>query len=111
MYIGRKVDVLRGPARIERGTFSKSGQSVYYRKRRFEILGGQGHDANYLDSEAEERYWISGCERSGGDRLYPGLIEIDSDVREEYWTVIRGRPEDKDQTQIRCAGKHGGRAK
>jgi hypothetical protein len=56
MYIERKVDVLGGPARIERVTFSKSGQSVYYRKRRFETLGGRGHKANYFDSETDERY-------------------------------------------------------
>ena len=56
MNIERKVEVLGGPARIGRVTFSKSGQSVYYKKRRFETLGGQEHKANYFDSETDERH-------------------------------------------------------
>jgi len=41
--------------------------------------------------------------------LYPGIIEIDDDVREEYWTGIRGMPERKAQRVIRCHGKYGGK--
>jgi len=54
-------------------------------------------------------YWISGCKKDGRDRLYPGIIEIDDDVREEYWTGIRGMPEHKAQRVIRCPGKYGGK--
>ena len=53
-------------------------------------------------------YWISGCKKRGGDRLYCGLIEIDSDVLDEYWTTIRGMPECKNQKVIRCMGKYAG---
>ena len=111
MYIERKASVLGGPARIGRVTFSKSGQSVYYGNRRFQTLSGRGYKANYFDSETGEHYWISGCKKRGNDRLYPGHIEIDPDIQEEYWTVIRGKPEYKHQGKIRCSGKHGGKAK
>ena len=40
-------------------------------------------------------FWISGCKKRGGDRLYGGVIEIDEDVREEYWVSIRGMPQCK----------------
>jgi hypothetical protein len=59
-----------------------------------------------LDWETEEHYWISGCKKRGGDRLYAGTIEIDDDVREEYWNEIRELPDRKGQKLIRCAGKY-----
>jgi hypothetical protein len=84
---------------------------VNYRNLRFTTLSGLGYKANYSDAETGEHYWISGCKKRGNDRLYPGLIEIDLNIREEYWTVIRGRPEDKHQSKIRCSGKHRRKAK
>lgn len=51
-----------------------------------------GFKANHFDCESGEEYWISGCKRRGEDRLYPGTIDIDEDVREQYWTEIRGSP-------------------
>lgn len=54
----------------------------------------QGFKSNYLDVESREEYWISGPKKRGGDRLYgSGRVEIDDDVREEYWTKIRNQPE------------------
>ena len=53
---------------------------------------------NYRDTETGERYWISGPRRDGLDRLYGRsalVVEIDDDVREEYWTEIRKKPEQK----------------
>jgi len=42
-----------------------------------------------------EDYWISGPKRNGGDALYGGStpIEIDDDIREEYWRAIRRQPD------------------
>jgi hypothetical protein len=106
MYIERKTDGLSGPARIGRLRFSKTGKTLYYGGRKFEPLRGRGFKANYFDVESGDEYWISGCKKRGRDRLYPGVIEIDQDVREEYWAVIRGMPECKDQEVIRCNGKY-----
>ena len=106
MYIETKPDGVSGDSRIGRVMLSKSGKSVYYRARRYEIPKSGG--ANYFDGETREEIWITGCQKRGGDRLQPGTIEIDGDVREEYWTEIRKMPENKDES---CSGKCGGRPK
>ena len=95
MYIERKAGSLTGPARIGRVTFSQTGRTLYYRGQRFQSLKGMGFKSNYYDVETGEDYWISGPKRDGGDALYGGStpIEIDDDVREEYWRDIRRRPE------------------
>lgn len=105
MYIESKgEDGITGPARIGRVTFSRSGRSVYYQGRLF--AKAEGFKSNFIDPETREEYWISGCKKRGGDRLYAGFIEIDADVREEYWTEIRGLPEQKEKDRIHCAGKY-----
>ena len=60
---------------------------------------------NYFDCESGEHYWFSGCKKRGGDRLYAGTIEVDADVREEYWNEVRGLPDQRNRKLIRCAGK------
>lgn len=108
MYIECKSNGLSGPAHIGRVSFSKTGKTLYYRGRSFQTLGGRGFKANFFDVDSGEEYWISGCKKGGGDRLYPGLVEIDDDVRDEYWSAIRGMPLCRNQKVIRCNGKYGG---
>jgi hypothetical protein len=94
MYIERKEDSLNGPARIGRVTFSKSGRTVEYRGQKFQ-KSKTGYKWNHFDIETGDHYWISGPRRDGQDRLYPQSsqpVEIDEDVREEYWLKIRGLP-------------------
>jgi hypothetical protein len=91
MYIECKAGSLQGPARIGRVTYSKSGRTLYYAGCTFVSLDGQGFKANYLNTITNEEYWISGPKKRGGDRLYAtGSVEVDEDVRDEYWTEIRG---------------------
>ena len=98
MCVERKAGNLEGDARIGRVTFSKSGETVYYKNKRFRSLKGQGFKANYYDVDTREDYWISGPKRNGEDRLYcGGGAEIDADVREEYWSQIRKQPWSKDR--------------
>ena len=95
MYIEDKSGGLTGPARIGRVTFSKTGRTLYYGGRAFQSLKGMGvTKSNYRDIETGEEFWISGPRRDGADRLYgePTPVEIDEDVREEYWREIRGNP-------------------
>ncbi len=106
MYIEHKGDGISGPARIGLVTFSKSGKSIYYQGRRFHTLAGSGFKANYFDWETDEQYWISGCKKRGGNRLYSGTIEIDADVREQYWENIRKLPQNKHLATIKCNGKY-----
>jgi hypothetical protein len=95
MYIECKAEGLNGPARIGRVTFSRTGATLHYGGKEFGRLGGHGFKANWCDSETGEHYWISGPRRDGADRLYKSNwpVEIDEDVREEYWTGIRKKPE------------------
>lgn len=93
MYIEYKGEGLVGPARIGRVTYSKTGSTLYYKDQSFQSLKGSGFKSNYFDAATGERYWISGPRKDGGDALYATNIptEIDEDVREEYWTLIRGK--------------------
>ena len=101
MYIESKASGLTGPARIGRVTFSKTGKTIYYQRRTFQSLKGRGFKSNYYDVETGERYWISGPHKDGADRLYGGResVEIDPDVRREYWRDIRGLPERAEEGQ------------
>ena len=108
MYIECKSGSLSGHARIGRVSFSKTGKTIYYGGQKFQTLGGRGFKANYFDVETGAEYWISGCKKLGGDRLYGGQIIIDDNVREEYWSDIRKLPKCKEQRLIQCNGKYGG---
>jgi hypothetical protein len=100
MYIEYKGNGLHGSAWIGRVTFTRTGATLQYRSQSFQSLKGSGFKENYFDVETGERYWISGPRRDGTDRLYKSdwPVEIDEDVREEYWTEIRKRPDLKNHS-------------
>jgi len=87
MYIQRG----REPGRIGRVRLSKSGRTLFYGELVLEPISG-GYKANFIDRAAGEYYWVSGPRADGQDTLYPGVVEIDGDVREEYWRVVRHQP-------------------
>lgn len=89
--------------RIGRVEFSQTGRTLYYRGRQLKPM--KGYKYNYVDVETGAEYWVSGCKKRGGDTLYGGIIEIDDDAREEYWTTIRNMPGSIDQKTINCPGK------
>lgn len=99
MYIETKGGKLTGAARIGRVTFSKTWKTIYYKNQVFKRLPRGGFKSNYYDSETREDYWISGPKKDGSDRLYGERIpiEIDDEVREEYWCDIRNQPERSDE--------------
>jgi len=102
MYIESKAAGLNGPARIGRVTFNRTGRTLYYKGQSFQSLKGRGFKANYRDTETGDEYWISGPRRDGLDRLYGKsalIVEIDDDVREDYWTEIREKPEQKSKSR------------
>ena len=90
MYIERKDDGVTRSGRIGRVTFSKTGSTLYYGGKSFKSLKGGGSNPNYYEIESGDKYWITGCKKSG----YVGetSIEIDEDVRDEYWNKIRDWP-------------------
>jgi len=99
MYIENKSEGLTGPARIGRVTFSKSAKSIYYKGKQFRSLKGSGFKSNYFEVDSGDEYWISGPKKDVSDRLYGERvpIEIDEEVRDEYWTKIRHQPENKNK--------------
>lgn len=94
MYLEYKGENLTGDARIGRVTFSKTMKSIHYKGKIFKSLKGSGYKTNYYDAETGEEYWISGCKKNGGDRLYNERlpIYIDEDIQKEYWEFIRKMP-------------------
>ena len=95
MYIERKAGALTGDARIGRVTFNRTGRTIFYKDQVFRRIVGGGFKSNYFDATTREDYWISGCKRRGGDRMYGSAlpVEVDEDVRTEYWRDIRNMPE------------------
>ena len=92
MYIEAKSGTQKDlPARIGRVTYSKTGKTIYYNGKAFQSLKGSGISGNYYETESGDEYWISGCKKNGQDRHYsePGKVEIDEDVKEEYFQAIR----------------------
>jgi hypothetical protein len=102
MYVQRG----REPGWIGRVHLSKTGRTVYYRDLELGSLAGRGYKANYFHRETGEHYWISGPRRDGQDTLYPGLVEIDEDVREEYWRDVRNEPTSINERSFRSLGVH-----
>lgn len=105
MYIEEKPG-LAGHGRIGRVRFSASRKTIYYAGRKLRSLKGSGYKANYFNIETGLHYWVSNCRKDGNDTLYPGVVEIDEDAREEYWTRIRQLPENVHMTRFRSEGKH-----
>jgi hypothetical protein len=92
MYLEHKLG-LSGPARIVRATWTRSRRGLRYRGLLLQSLRGAGFKSNYIDVATGDEYWVSRPRKDGRDRLYPGVVFVDEDVREEYWTRIRGRPD------------------
>lgn len=92
MYIELKSDGLRGEGRIGLVSFSKSGNTLYYKERVFKKAKGMPLKANYYDESSLEDFWISNPRKDGNDSLFSSIVEIDDDVRVEYWQKIRNLP-------------------
>ena len=105
MYLENKEKESGESPRIGRVDFSKTGRTIYYRGLAFRSLKGQGIIGNYYEIETGQEYWISGCRKDGNDTLFGGIVEIDNDVRKEYWTTIRQRPNRIDEGQYVSPGK------
>jgi hypothetical protein len=94
MYIECKTGANAGSAHIGRVTFNRTGRTIRYRDHVFRRIVGGGASSNHIEEGSGAEYWISGCKRRGGDRLFGSApVDIDEDVREEYWRDIRNVPE------------------
>jgi len=105
MYIELKKDGVRGPGRIGRVAFSKTGSRLYYAGRTLAPLKGRGLKTNYFDTQTSEEFWISGPRADGRDSLYAATVAIDEDARKEYWRDLRGMPADALRPSYKSPGK------
>lgn len=94
------------PGRIGRVRLSKTGRTLHYGDVELVAVSGGGVRGNYMDAASRGEYWVSGPRKDGQDTLYPGVVEIDDDVRDEYWRTIRGQPVNAEQRSFRSLGAH-----
>jgi hypothetical protein len=83
----------------------RSGTRPSLDGKKFQTLRNSGFKANYHDVETGDRYSISGSDRDGKDALYSTTVEIDDDVREEYWRMIL-RPDLMHVSSLRAGGQY-----
>jgi len=90
MYVENKHGTIDGVnARIGWVTFSKTGQTVYYRGRALEKSTGQGIRGNFFDVATGEEYWVSGVKKRGSNVHWAEhvAVEIDPDAIDEYRAI------------------------
>ncbi len=65
-------------------TFSRTGQTVYYRG--LTLRKANGVRGNFLDTETLDEYWVSGVKKRGSNVHYavPAHVEVDADAVEGY---------------------------
>lgn len=100
MCIEYKGDGLDGSARIGWVELSKSKRTYKYNGKNLKKIKG-GYKYNCVDTESGENYWVSGPKKNGQDKLYGGVVEIDDDAKDEYWTNFRKLPEHKHKNSYR----------
>lgn len=94
MYIQLKTgyDTDRGPAWISRVRFSKSWRTAYFRDLALRHASGL-FDANFVDPETGDEYWVSGPKRDRTDGRYSSeQPSVDADVIGEYEAFLAGAP-------------------
>lgn len=85
MYVENKSGDIDGfTARIGWVTFSKTGQSIYYRGRT--LAKSNGIASNFRDVVTGDDYWVSGIKKRGSNVHWAESVAVamDDDAREEY---------------------------
>ncbi len=97
MYVENKDGNIDGvAARVGWVTFSKSGQTVYYRGRELAKVKGGGIRGNFFDTATREEYWLSGVKRRGSNAHWAEsiAITIDPDAHDAYRDLRSESPKD-----------------
>ena len=92
MYVENKGGEIAGAnGRIGWVTFSKSGQTVYYRDKVLKKIKGGGISGNFYDEATEEEYWVSGVKKRGTNVHWAESIKVvvDEDAVDEYKKIIK----------------------
>ena len=94
MFVQLKTgyDIDRGPSWISCVRFSKNWRTAHWRGRTLRRWPGM-FDANFVDVETKERFWLSGPHRDRRDTRYaPAAPVVDDDVKAVYERFLAGDP-------------------
>jgi hypothetical protein len=106
MYLEAKgPKATKDSARICRMTQVKLGHMIYHADKAFIPQRNRGSGANFVETHTGDPYWISPCRKDGCDSLDQRVVQIDEDVRDEYWTNVRGMPEQANQPTYQSPGR------
>jgi hypothetical protein len=92
MFVQLKTghDIDKGPAWISMVRFTSTGWTAYWHGRTLRRWPGL-FDANFVDVETDEEYWISGPHRDRRDTRYSAVEPtIDEDARDAYQAFLDG---------------------
>jgi hypothetical protein len=82
----------QGPAWISVVRFSKSWRTAYWHGRTLRRTQGL-FDANFLDVESNEEFWLSGPHRDRADTRYSNVRPVvDDEARDAYAAFLIGAP-------------------
>jgi hypothetical protein len=89
-------------ARIGRISFSKSGRTIFYDGRSLRSMG-RGW---YRDEDSGQTFWAQraradGKDRGGKNKVGSLPVNIDEDVRADYWRDVRDQPARSHERTIR----------
>ena len=79
-----------GPAWIGLVSFSKSRKTIYFNRKAFQTLNGNGISGNYYEIESGNEYWISGVKKNQRDRHIcgNGKIQVEKRILNEYLKIV-----------------------
>ena len=92
MFVQLKTghDIDRGPAWISVVSFSRSWRTATWHGRRLRRTTGL-FDANFVDEETGDWYWLSGPRRDLGDTRYARVVPtVDDDAAQAYREFVDG---------------------
>ncbi|MFB9311979.1 hypothetical protein [Nocardioides plantarum] len=84
----------QGPAWVGWVHFTKSWRTAHFHDRTLQRVtgtAGANNDANFVDAETREEYWISGPKRDRSDARYSSQRPIvEDDARDVYEAFLSG---------------------
>ena len=90
MYVENKNGVIdEHSAHIGWVTFSKTGNTVYYRNLVLNKIKGGGVRGNFEDAATGDEFWISGVKKDGSNTHWAESVQvhIDTDAEDEYRAI------------------------
>lgn len=91
VQLGSGHDTDRGDSWIAWVEFTRSWNTARVHGR--ELRRSSGVDANFVDVDTDEWFWLSGPKRDRSDHRYgPGPAHVDDDARDAYEAFLDGAP-------------------